>query len=62
MAKEDRRVELFTLRLSDDERAKLDALATSEGTKAAEVIRTAVNALCDVRGIEHVFREKGGAG
>jgi predicted DNA-binding protein len=56
--KDDRRSELFTLRISDDERERLEAVAKEAGTGAAEVIRLAVNAACDVRGVEHVFRSK----
>lgn len=57
MAKDDdRRDELFTMRLSADERTKLDALAQLRGTKAAELVRDAVNALCDAQNAEHVFR------
>ena len=62
MANEDRRVEQFTMRISDDERTRLEALAKSANMKAAEVVRVAVNAWCETRSAEAVFREKGGAG
>ena len=57
---DDPRNELFTLRLSADERERLEQVAKADDTGAADVIRNAVNALCDVRGLEHVFRAKGG--
>lgn len=56
--KENRRVELFTLRLSADERVRLDELAKSRECGAAAVIRTAVNALCKKRGVPLVFEVK----
>jgi len=50
-----RRIEVFTLRISDDERERLEGVAELSGSSAADVMRNAVNATCATLGVAPVF-------
>ncbi len=53
-----RRVEVFTMRLSIEERDRLSKLADACGVGAAAVIRDAVNTLSTAKGLAPVFAVK----